>query len=221
MPDDDILGLTSAQHTEIGRLVFEGRTSLRPAVGVTPKKRRAHSTIRVMEISDDHPEYDPLNTREAALFVLNRQGIQKTLKFYGDNLEGDVVLTIDGQEYRLDCQSTTDELRDAIGLPLRDCRITAFPGLWEFAFSGADEHDVSAVAYDGHTSDFFDGGLWVTDEGWVSETADGENYSVVDIIDGIQHLQGEVKRGATAIASPLSESLWIAGVWHCPAFTFA
>lgn len=221
MAADDLFGLTSDQHAELGALAIASRTTLRPQAGVTPKKRRQSLAVRVMEIGETHPDYNPIETREVALFVLNRTGIQKTVKFYGEDLEGDVLLTIDGDTYRIDCQATTDELRAAVGYLLRDCRATAFPGLWEFAYSGDDAHDISAVPYVPSSGPFFDGGIVVINEGWVSVTADGENFSTVDVIDGIQHLQGEVKRGATAIASPLSESLWIAGHWSCPAFTFA
>lgn len=222
MTEERILGLTEGQHREVGRLVVSARTSQRPPVGVRPKARHTRRAARVMIVSDSFPIYSPRIHRQVALFDWNRTAYVKTVSFVGQDLEGDILLTIDGTTYRIDCTVGNVGLRAALGLSHRVCRATAFPGYWEFVFPGRWRPEVSAVPFEPANSGtpFFEGGLWVVQEGWVSATADGINPSLVPCVDGIPFVEGEVRRGALAIASPLTDSLWLTNKWHCPAFSF-
>ena len=215
-------GLTDDQHRAIGRLVVAARASQRPQAGVLAKAKRTRRAARVMIVNSSFPVYSPKHSRYVALFDWNPTAYVKTVSFVGQNLEGDILLTIDGTTTQIDCRTSTNGLRAAIGLPLRQCRATAFPGYWEFVFPGRWKPEVSAVPFEPANSDdvFFQGGLWVVEEGWVSSMVDGISYTTVAAIDGIPFVEGEVRRGALAIASPLTDSLWIAGKWCCPAFSF-
>lgn len=210
-----IYGLTDEQHREVSQVVIDWRTIVRPQAGVQPVKRRANAIARVMNVDVGYPVYEPREYREVALFTPSRDTQQTTLQMFGADLEGDIQITIDGATYTIDCQSTSAQLRTAIGLPLAICRITALPGMWEFAWSG-DAKTITAIPY----TDFY-GGLLVTDELWRSQTADGEEPVLVDSIDAVPFIEGQVKRGAISLASPWGDGIYMAQYWHCPGFNFA
>jgi len=210
-----IYGLTDEQHREVSQVVIDWRTIVRPQAGVVAAKRRTPSINRVMNVDDGYPVYEPREYRKVALFVPSRDTQQTTLQMFGKDLEGDIRITIDGTTYTIDCQSTSAQVRVAIPLPASICRITVFPGTWEFAWKDTAQ-EITAIPY----SDFY-GGLLVTDELWRSQTADGEEPVLVDSIDAIPFIEGQVKRGAISLASPWGDGIYMAQYWHCPGFNFA
>lgn len=171
------------------------------------------------------PIYNTLRSRPAVLFDLSRRTLQGTIQFLGEDLWGDVTLKIgDDVEARIDCRATTEQLRSALqqeGFDLDRCRVTAFPGLWEFAFAD-DVAALPAVTCEPVITSTrpFLGGCLVTREGWRSVSADGDTPSLVQVIDCIPHLEGEVKLGSMALAHRLGANLYMAGQWSCPGFTF-
>ncbi len=213
--EQTILGLTLDQHREVSQVVIDWRTTQRPQAGVPSAKRRTPSITRVMTVNAAYPVYEPREYRKVALFIPSRDTQQTTLQMFGTDLTGDIQITIDGTTYTIDCQVTSAQLRTAIGLPLAVCRITAFPGMWEFAWAG-DAKTITAIPY----TDFY-GGLLVTDELWRSQTADGEEPVLVDSIDAVPFVEGQVKRGAISLASPWGDGIYMAQYWHCPGFNFA
>ncbi len=224
MTDDDSLGLTVSQHGDLGRLVLKDGNIHRREVP-QHKSSRYPGICRVMVHAEDFPIYTPKTPREVAVFGLNVEGYQKTIEMFGENLEGALTVTIDGNSFTLDCQATTEELRAAAGLQLRDCRVTAFPGLWEFAFTSSGrwksrEPVVTAVPFVPQSDPWYDGSVLVIDEGWVSLTEDGDTFATIEVTDCLPYLHGEVKRGAIAVAHWSQEAGWIVGQWRCRAFSF-
>lgn len=210
-----IYGLTDDQHREVSQVVIDWRTIVRPQAGVLAAKRRTPAITRVMNVDDGYPVYDPREYRKVALFVPSRDTQQTTLQMFGTDLTGDLQITIDGTTYTIDCQSTSAQVRAAISLPANICRITVFPGMWEFAWAG-DAKTITAIPY----TDFY-GGLVITDELWRSQTADGEEPVLVDSIDAVPFIEGQVKRGSISLASPWGDGIYMAQHWNCPGFNFA
>ena len=210
-----IYGLTDDQHREVSQVVIDWRTIVRPQAGVPAATRRNLSIARVMNVDAAYPVYLPREYRSVALFTPSRDTQQTTLQMFGTDLTGYIQITIDGTTFTVDCQSTSAQLRTAFALPLNVCRVTAFPGTWEFAWSG-DAKTITAIPY----TDFL-GGLLVTDELWRSQTADGEEPVLVDSIDAVPFIEGQVKRGAISLASPWGDGIYMAQYWHCPGFNFA
>ena len=197
------------------------QTSTWPQAGVPSKKRRiTYDFIRVMIIDADYPVYTPREERAVAYFVrdLSRETI--TIEMFGDELAGDLNVTIDGTLYRVNCQSSTAQLRTAFGFNLRKCRVTAFPGLWEFAFSGAAPTITAEPAIG--TTDIltFSGGVVVTEEAWVSVGDDVGRLLTINVVDVIPFAEGEVKPGSVAVAMWASDIGWLVRQWHCREFQF-
>jgi hypothetical protein len=226
---DEILGLTPQQHADVGRLVIDSKTVARPETGAHVNRAKYPGIARVILIDADDPVYNPLAPRRVAIFRRNPKGSQKTIEFSGKNLEGDIILTIDGVEYRVPCSATAEELRAIVTIPLRDCRTTVFPGYWEFDFNaGRWSQSVPAFTVepyeppeDDNDTPVFDGGIIVTDEGWVSRTDDGDTYVTIETNDWIPFLQGAVKSGAIGSALWSHEAGWLSLAWQCRDFSFA
>jgi hypothetical protein len=210
------------QYAAFKRLIRDSKDVVRDeAPTVEPANRSRLAIARLMTIGDEFPKYNPLETRKAAIFQLDRISLQATVKFYGEDLWGDVWLNIGSTTIRIDCRATTDELREA--LPnLRDCRITAFPGMWEFAFGDkvTELPEITCEAVLTTAPRRFLGGVVVTQEGWRSSSANGEDVSVVDVIDAIPYIEGELRLGAMAIGTRYGDEVYLAGQWSCPAFSF-
>lgn len=226
---DEILGLTPDQHQRLGRLERASRAITRPATGLGAVNGKYPGVARVIIIDDTDPVYSPLEVRDVGIFRRNPSGVQKTIEMVGTNLEGDIVLTIDGTDYQVPCNATTAELRAAIGLSITDCRATAFYGLWEFDFNygrwASDAPSFSVDAFEPPPEDtetpVFDGGLILTDEGWVSATDDGDTYKTIETNDWVPFLTGAVKRGSIGLAHWSHEAGWLSSAWQCREISFA
>lgn len=218
--NEPVYGLTLSQNQALESLVRGSKRGTRSAPYVPAASRKDTSLARLMTIGKDFPVYNPLETREAALFELSRQTQQATVKFYGEDLWGRVALTVGSISIEIDCRATSEQLRAA--LQLRNCRVTAFPGLWEFAFdrSVTELPEITCEPVITSSSQRFLGGCVVTREGWRSVTTDNQEPSIVEVIDCIPYIEGEVKLGAMAVGHRYGAELYLAGVWSCPAFTF-
>jgi hypothetical protein len=209
------------QYAAFKRLIRDSKDVVRDeAPTVEPANRSRLAIARLMTIGDEFPKYNPLETRKCVLFQLDRLSLQATVRFIGENLWGDVWLNIGSTTIRVDCRADTDELRKKLA-NLRDCRITAFPAMWEFAF-GNDTRELPEITCEPVVTSTrpFLGGCVVTQEGWRSATADGETASEVDVIDCIPYLEGEVKLGAMAVGTRYGDTIYLAGHWSCPRATF-
>lgn len=177
---------------------------------------------RLMTVGSTFPKYRPTQTRNAALFELTQELPTVIVQFIGENLWGNVRLTIGSISIEIDCRADQETLRSRLNFTTDYCRATVFPGLWEFAF-GRDIGDIPAVSCEPvvtSNSVRFLGGCVVTREGWRSVSQNGVNYDTVKVIDGIPFIEGEVKLGSMAICNRIGTDLYLAGPWHCPAFTF-
>lgn len=208
-------GLTDEQHSAVGKLVADAGVIVRKPAPARPRRSSTGGDVlRLMIVDDEYPVYAPKQIRKAALFVASFDTDQTTVQMFGSDLSGYLELNIGGTIRRAHCQATTDELRAALRLDPGFCRVSAFPGLWEFAWAG-DALPLSVVPY----SNFF-GGVVVTDELWVSDTEDGLNPVLVDVVDAIPFIEGQVKRGAVSIGSPYGDGYFVAQYWNCPGFSF-
>lgn len=197
------------------------KEGVRPSIEVGRRPPRPRGVARVMNVGDEFPVYSPLTVRKVALFQLSRETSQDVVQFFGTDLHGLVRLTVGDISIEIDCRASTDQLRAALGLSLQDCRITAFPGLWEFAWSeGINRRPITCTAIAADLSDYCTAGIVIRQEGWRSTSSDGDGFALVDLIDGIPFIEGELKRGAVSIASAIGDGLWIAHHWSCPAVTY-
>jgi len=221
MNGEPVYGLTLAQNVALESLVRQSKRGARSAPYIPPANRSGSSLARLMTIGTEFPVYNPLETREAALFELSRHTQQATVKFIGQNLWGRVLLTVGSISIEIDCRADSTQLRSRLQA-LSRCRITAFPGLWEFAFDPGTT-ELPAITCEPvitSNSQRFLGGCVVTREGWRSVTTDNFEPAIVEVIDCIPYIEGEVKLGAMAIGHRYGASLFLAGEWSCPAFTF-
>jgi hypothetical protein len=217
---EPLYALTSQQHADIGHVVRSSRNRVRSQVNVGRGDGRQR-VARVMNDGAEFPIYDSIAERDAALFELSRSTDQDTLQFFGSDLQGLVRLTIGSISIEIDCRATTDELRAALGLDVSICRVTAFPGLWEFAWQlGMVPQTITCVPVPAAEDIYCTAGIVQRREGWRSVSADGANVSRVKVLDCIPFLEGELKRGAMAMAFPLGDTLYAAGVWSCPGVTY-
>lgn len=220
MNADEILGLTVAQHKEIGEHLIEARHPPRPMAGVASRPKQSNkSAARVMFIDDGYAVYSPRKPRKVAVFHLNRIEQTKTIEMFGTNLSGDLIVTIAGVDYVTDCRSSTATLRAVFAPFVQDCRITAFPGMWEFAWTGdAPEMSVrpGLILHDrGYT-----GGVLLVDEAWRSEDNGNGGFVTIDGTDAMPFIEGEIRRGSRAIAHWTRRDGWLIGDWKCRAFSF-
>lgn len=213
--------LSGRQYRKFQKLVRDSQ-ELEWSVGnVEPADRRRPVAARLMTIGDEVPVYDPLTPRKAALFTLNRDGLQKTVRFQGENLWGSVQLSVGGMSIAVDCRVDTETLRSRLA-GLADCRITVFPGFWEFAFAETVNElpTITCEPVITTATERFIGGCIVMQEGWRSASVDGDNYSQVDVIDSIPFIEGEVKLGAMSVGLRYGAETYLCGTWSCPAYSF-
>ena len=218
---DTLVAIHPDDFTDLQSMHREWLTTRRPQAGVAAKKRRStFDFIRVMIIKSTYPIYTPRKEQVVAYFVrdLTRETI--TIEMFGDDLAGDINVTINGTAYRANCQSSTAGLRKVFGFNLQTCRVTAFPGLWEFAFSGVAPTITAEPAIGTTTVLTFAGGLVVTEEAWVSVANDSGALMSIDVVDSIPFVDGEVKPGSIAIAKWSAGAGWIVEDWHCREFRF-
>ena len=220
-----LIGYQEAQHRELSALVLDARISERPFVGVLPKKRRgAHDALRVMILGDEYPIYSPRSERACVYFVRDLTRDTVTIEMFGDDLSGFIDVWIDGALYRTNCQSSTEELRAWFGFSLSVCRVTAFPGLWEFAFGFGQVAPVIWAEPGPGTSSRsnlqFRGGVVVVYEGWVSVDNGRGGLDTVDVVDAIPFAEGEVSPGAISVARWSSSVGWFVERWQCREFRF-
>lgn len=217
----ELIALTEEQHADLSRIRrIVLKSGALPAADVPAKTRRSRTVARVMNVGDEFPTYSSLATRQVALFELARDVETDVIQFFGEDLHGLVSLRVGDISCEIDCRASTGELRQAVGLSVQDCRITAFPGLWEFAWGDVTRKSITCNPKPAGLEDFCFAGIVVYPEGWRSVTSDGINPTMVDLIDGIPYIQGELKRGAVSIASALGEGLYIAHHWSCPSVTY-
>ena len=217
----ELIALTEEQHLDLSRIRrIVLKTGDLPAAEVPSKKRRARTVARVMNVGDEFPTYTSLTTRQVALFELARDVETDVIQFFGEDLHGLVSLQVGDISCEIDCRASTAELREALGMSLQDCRVTAFPGLWEFAWGDVLRKTISCQPKPAEDDNFCFAGIVVYREGWRSVTSDGINPTMVDLIDGIPYIQGELKRGAVSIASALGDGLYIAHHWSCPSVSY-
>lgn len=230
---EQLLGLTGEQHAEIGQLVKGSRVSTRPRTTTASKDpHRYRGVARVMLIDDTDPVYSPKTPRQVALFEYAPDGQQVTVEMSGTNLEGDLALTIGGIEVHVACNATTAELRAALAaqaIPLKDCRATTFPGLWELDFNfgrwAKNGPEVTCEAYEPPPEDedaaVYSGGVTVVEEGWVSTTEDADTYKTIEAVDWVPYSEGSVKSGAVGALEWHYQAGWIAMAWQCRSWSFA
>lgn len=194
---------------------------------------------RLMTIATTPPKYRPLVDRNAAIFTHEVDLITVIVKFFGEDLWGDVRLRIWPLTYinpedvedtentapidvRVDCRIETPALRAAIALPPDLCRITAFPGLWEFAFA-RNVIDAPTIVVDPVITSAprrFLGGAVPFREAWRSRSSGGNSFDIVKVVDSIPHLDGEVKPGAMTLGYKIGLDRFVCSNWSCPRFTF-
>jgi hypothetical protein len=220
----DIYGLTQEQHTAVGDLLQRSGNIVRAEAPPVVRRGAPSEFVRVMSL--DFPTYSPREAREVALFEHDPLAVVVTAKFFGESLAGDVVLKFGSLSIRLDCRSTTAQLRAKLGVALNYCRATVFPGLWEFHFvdptvvrtQTPPTIDVETYFTGGNLP--FTGGVVVTREGWVSATDDGDNFAKVEVIDAVPFRKGQVKAGGIALAQRYGADQFMVSGWSCPEFTF-
>lgn len=221
---NDIFGLTQEQHTALGDLLQRSGNTVRVEPVATVRRGSPSEFVRVMSL--DFPTYSPREAREVALFEHDPLAVVITAKFFGESLAGDVVLQFGDKSVRLDCRSTTAQLRAKLGVSLNYCRATVFPGLWEFHFVDPTivrTQTPPVVTVDTYFTDAtvrFTGGVVVTREGWVSATDDGDTFAKVEVIDAVPFRKGQVKAGSIALAQRYGAEQFMVSGWSCPEFTF-
>lgn len=177
-----------------------------------------------MCLGPDFPIYNPRETQSVAYFVHDLENQTVTLEMFGDDLAGFINVTINGNVLTVNCQLGTDELRAAFGFNLKECRITAFPGLWEFAFAG-EAPEMFAEPGPGYASlsnRVYPGGCLIVQEAWRSVYNDSGELDLIEITDMTPFSEGEVKPGAIAKAtwSDSVPSGWLVDGWKCREFRF-
>ena len=224
-------GLTAKQFNAVGQLVTAAGSRSRPEA-TRPGLGPYPGACRVILFGDDDPTYTPKTLRRVGLFRLNTTGIQKTVEFTGHSLEGDLVLTIAGIESRVPCKSTTEELRAILadnGIAAKDCRLTVFPGLWEFDFNTGGRWSETPPAFncqpfippdDDDETPVFGGELAIVDEAWVTVTTDGDTFFQIGARDWIPHAAGAVKSGSVGAGVWCEEAGWLVLAWQCRDFSF-
>jgi len=221
---NDIYGLDAQQHAALGQLIQGQAVVVRDEAPPVIRRGSPSEFVRVMSL--DFPTYSPRDAREVALFEHDPLAVVVTAKFFGESLAGDVVLQFGDKSIRLDCRSTTAQLRAKLGVGLNYCRATVFPGLWEFHFVDptivrTQEPPVVTVdTYFTNASLRFTGGVIVTREGWVSGTDDGDTFAKVEVIDSVPFRKGQVKAGGVALAQRYGDAQFMVSGWSCPEFTF-
>jgi hypothetical protein len=227
-----VLGLFESQHRELGMIAKDWRVSQKAQPGVSGKNPdRYRGIARVMAQGPDPLTYQPKTERTCWLFEYSKTQPVKTVDLSGDSLEGDLVLTINGAEIHVDCQANTAELRAALvaaGITANDCRANAFPGLWEFDFTGGRWDSAvpsfTCVAYEPPEDDtetpVYSGELSIVDEAWVS-VADGDEVATIDTTDWIPFAEGAIVSGAVGSAMWHYQAGWIVTAWQCRAWSFA
>lgn len=209
------LALTEGQHAAVGQLIYKSGIVVREEPAKRPRRPSEGGDVRRLMIVDGaYPVYAPKQLRKAALFSASFDTNQTTVQMFGNDLSGYLELTIGGKVFRPHCQSTAAELRNLVRLDPRYGRISVFPGLWEFAWTG-DALPISVVPYSAYW-----GGVVVIDELWLSETENGVDPILVDVVDAIPFIEGQVKRGAVSIASAYGDGFFVAQYWNCPGFSF-
>jgi hypothetical protein len=167
-----------------------------------------------------------------ALFEYLPTGQQVTIEMNGQGLQGDIVLTIAGNEIHVDCKATTAELQAAllaVGIDRVNCRATVFPGLWELDFNlgiwSAAAPAVTAEPYEPGAGDtetpVFTGGVVVRLEGWRSISSDGINPDLIPTVDWMPFDQGAIKPGAIGGAHWHYTAGWLVMGWQCRDWSFA
>jgi hypothetical protein len=218
---EQLYALSGAQFADVSKVVRRVlKTSKLSPVEVATRPRRSSGIVRVQNVAEQYPVYDSLTTRQVALFELARDVETDVVQFFGEELHGLVQLQVGDISCEIDCRASTADLRAALGLSLLDCRVTAFPGLWEFAWEQATRKPITCIAKPAIESDFCFAGIVVYREGWRSVTSDGANPVLVDLLDAIPYLEGELKRGSVSIASALGDGLYVAHHWSCPAVSY-
>jgi hypothetical protein len=227
-----VLGLFESQHRELGMIAKDWRVSQKAQPGVSGKTPdRYRGIARVMAQGPDPLTYQPKTERTCWLFEYSKTQPVKTVEMSGDGLEGDLVLTIGGTEIHVDCQADTEELRAAIvaaGITANDCRANAFPGLWEFDFTGgqwdSEAPSFTCVPFEPEEGDtetpVYAGELSIVDEAWVS-VADGDEVATIDTTDWIPFAEGAIVSGAVGSAMWHYQAGWIVTAWQCRAWSFA
>lgn len=216
-----MIAIHPADFADLQSMHREWMTTRRPQAGVMAKKRRgAHAVLRVMIIDKSYPVYSPKTNRECAYFIYAPDMDTTTIEMSGDDLFGNLIVTIDGTEYTVDCQSNTEEIRAVFGFALDYCRVTSFPGMWEFAWSGTAPEMTVEPKLTASTNTIYTGGVLIIEEGWVSDTDGGGDYLTIPVVDAMPFLEGELKRGSRAIASRSDGVGWLVHQWQCRDFRF-
>ena len=218
-----LIGYTEDQHRRLSAVVLQVETLVGTDIGVVRKKRVVSQTAaRVMIVDESYPVYSPRVVRPVAVFVHDLTAAIITVEMSGDDLCGDLLLTIDGIAYRVDSQADTAALQAVLGFAPTVVRVRVFPGMWEFVFlTVADPPTVTVEPYFGGDPDeFYAGGVLVIREGWLSIDNGDNGFETLDCYDAMPFLEGELKRGSRAIAHWESSSGWLAGEWKCRDFRF-
>lgn len=215
-----IYGLDETQHAALGDLISKGGVIVRKPPAKTAKRAFVPGFVRVMTMAELFPIYTPRADRPVAYFERRPDLETITIEMFGSDLVGPIEVTIDGRTYTADCQAGTDELRSVFGFLLKVCRVTAFPGLWEFAFTGVAPTITAKPAVGTSPTQTFYGGLVVTEEAWVSVSDGDANLTALDVVDAIPFIEGEVKRGSVGIAFWSDDIGWLVLQWTCRDFSF-
>jgi len=229
---ESIYGLTAAQHSQIGTIVRDRKTIVREQPGQASKgSDRYRGICRVILIDAKPINYVPLTPRTCSLFRYSPQTQQITVMFSGAELEGDLVVTIDGTEIHVDCKATHGDLRAALvaaGIAKADCRATVFPGLWEFSFAGRWSQaapSFTCVAFEPPAEDTesitYSGELQIVNEAWLSASDDGDTILTVNTIDWVPFATDAITPGAIGGAQWCYGAGWLVIAWQCRDWSFA
>lgn len=229
---EEVLGLFTSQHRDVGKLLSESKVIVKDPAGAKGKDpQRYRGIARVMAQGPDPLKYSPLTTRICWLFEYAPTSPILTVEMGGDALEGDLVLKIGGTEIHVDCKADTAELRSALtaaGISATDCRANAFPGLWEFDFTGGRWSsgvpsficEPLEPPQDDTETPVYIGSLKIINEAWVS-VADGESVAIIETTDWIPFADGAVSSGAVGATSWHYGAGWLVVAWQCREWSFA
>jgi hypothetical protein len=215
---------------QLGKLVDASKVGSMPAA--TPPTAAAFpGSCRVILLDPQNPRYTPKVARNVGLFRLNPEGVQFTASFRGHEMEGDIVLSIGDVVVQVPCEIQTDALRLALqtaGITATDCRVTVFPGLWEFDFNGgkwkAAAPSIELIPFeppeDDETTPIFSGQITLISEAWLSVTNDGRTVATVPARDWVQHDPNAIRTGAIGGAVWSHEAGYLVLAWQCRDFSF-
>lgn len=128
MTGEPIYGQTLKQSLETERLCRAARIS-EGSLGTIPDGKPSPEFARLMTVGSQFPKYRSTQQRNAALFEYRPELATSIVTFHGENLWGNVSLTVGSISIEIDCRADQETLRSRLNLNTEDVRVTVFPGL--------------------------------------------------------------------------------------------